>query len=394
MATGCVPTPQVRLSHDQVAAFRLRRHHLAERLPAGELVRAVRDVCGVQAQLAASARMALAARVEKIDSGDVDRALWEDRSLVKAWCMRGTAHLLPASDWPIYVAAVGPSVTASEMRWMARHGLTDDEARRIVDAVVGCLASGPITRCELADCVASSLGPETRKWVDHSWGGVVKLACVRGLMCFGPDQGQKATFVHRDWWLQGLPGAGNAASAGDAETFLMRQYLRSYAPATWRDFASWSGMRVTEAACIGKRLADDLVEVSVEGQAGFVLQEDLEAIQTAVLSASAPSVRLLPSFDSFLLGHDDKSHLVNSELYRRVFRKAGWLSPVVLVNGRVAGVWAQERKGHKLAVTVEPFGVFSEEERDLVAVEADNLGRFLGLPAQLRIVLCHPIQAS
>lgn|GEM_PF-4956758 len=249
--------------------------------------------------------------------------------------------------------------------------------------------------------MASSIGLETRGWVDHSWGGVVKLASLQGLVCFGPDQGQKATFVHRDRWLHGLLGSAtgdgdakgsDAAPAEDAGAFLMRRYLRSYGPATWRDFASWTGMKVSDTACIGGRLAGDLAEVSVEGQPAWVLRENLEAIrQTAALSAPGaltpgPSVRLLPSFDPFLLGHADKSRFVDDDYYKRVFRKAGWLSPVLPVNGRIAGVWALKRKGRKLVITVELFGVLSSDERDLVAAEADNLGRFLGMPTQLRIV--------
>ncbi len=372
----------VALSLDQVIAFRLQRHHLAERAPAKELVAVVRDVCGIQAQLGSAARMALWARVQGIAPDDVDRALWEERALAKTWCMRGTVHLIPAADVPVYVAALRQSTVAEEMRWMARYGLGSDKVQNMVACIAECLASGPLTRRDLADCVASSLGPEARKWIEHAWGGVVKQASLQGLVCFGPDRGQETTFVRQDRWLPGPPRQEDMAT-GDAGTLLMRGYLHGYGPATWQDFASWTGMPVKDTASIGRRLTDDLVEVSVEGRPGFLLREDLTAVQTAALGE--PAVRLLPSFDPYLLGHGDRSHLVSDAHYKRVFRKAGWLSPVVLVNGRVAGVWSHERKGRKLMITVEPFGGLSSAACDRIGAEAEDIGRFLGLSALVKM---------
>src|SRR5439155_7764 len=79
-----------------------------------------------------------------------------------------------------------------------------------------------------------------------------------------------------------------------------------------------------------------------------------------------PVVRLLPSFDAFLLGVKDKSHLVDPGHYKRVYRPQGWLSPVVLVDGRVGGVWSHERKGARLSVRVTPFGRMSPTVRSRV----------------------------
>jgi len=91
---------------DRIHRFRLRRHHLVARVPREDLPRVVSDIAGVQAQMLPFARLALWARVRRLRSEDVDRALWTDRTLVRTWAMRGTLHLLRSEDLPVYVAGL------------------------------------------------------------------------------------------------------------------------------------------------------------------------------------------------------------------------------------------------------------------------------------------------
>jgi hypothetical protein len=95
--------PEYSLSWAQVSAFRLRRHYLMNRAVPKLLSAVVRDVCGIQAQLMTAAQMALWARVQYLTPQDIERALWQERALVKTWCMRGTLHLLPTEDLSILV---------------------------------------------------------------------------------------------------------------------------------------------------------------------------------------------------------------------------------------------------------------------------------------------------
>jgi uncharacterized protein YcaQ len=365
------------LSWPQVLRFRLRRQHLVGRAAPGSLVEVVRDVGGIQAQLFSAAQVALWTRVRDLSPGEVKRALWEDRRLVKTWSVRRTLHLLPAEDLPIYVGGLRRNVLRLEQGWVTRQGLSSREAEAMTDAILEALSDGPLTRRELATSVVSGLGSQARRWIEHSWGGLVTQACMRGLVCFGPNEGQKVTFVRCDRWLPNLEDV----PAEEAENALLRRYLRGYGPATPRDFATWSGMRVQEVTAIWKRLEHALAEVEVEGDRRWLLREDLEPMREDV-SDSLP-VRLLPSFDVYLLGHRDKDHLVDETRYKQVYRKAGWLSPVILRDGRVSGVWSHEKRGRSLVVTVEPFGTLPSAVRREVEAEAGGLARFLGTSGEV-----------
>jgi hypothetical protein len=87
---------------EQVLAFRLRRQRLARRIGREAILQVAADLCGLHAQVMSSAELTLWARVDELRPGDLARELWDERRLVKTWAMRGTLHLLPASDVPVW----------------------------------------------------------------------------------------------------------------------------------------------------------------------------------------------------------------------------------------------------------------------------------------------------
>lgn len=367
------PTP------GQVAAFRLRRHHLAERAPASRLVDVAADVCGVQAQLASAAELALQVRLEGLRPADLSAELYDTRRLVKTWTMRGTLHLVPAEELPVYVHARRPAAAAYNQQWLTRAAIDGDGAEALTAAIVEGLDAGPLTRRELAQQVVPRLGEWSRPFVEHSWGGVIKRAALMGLVCFGPPRGRETTFVRVADWLGPLP----ELSEEEAGRLLLARYLAAYGPATLSDFARWASLPAVTARAFRRLLGEEIVELPGGGsQPRLLLRRDLEA-----LTAEAPRdvVRLLPNFDPLLLGHVDKGHLVEPEHYKRVFRQAGWISPVVLLEGRVAGVWSHARRGGRLEVKVEPFRPL---DRRPVEMEATRLARYLG--PELRLEWAQP----
>jgi uncharacterized protein YcaQ len=383
-----VDAPQI--SAEKVAAFRLARHHLARKAPASQLPRVAGDMAGVQAQLMSAAQMSLWSRTRGLRLEDVERALWQDRTLVKVWCMRGTVHLVPSHDFAVFVRGSAGRAERSTA-WMIRAGLPVDRIERFVEAAQRAL-DRPLTRKELAERVSDSLGVSMRSKGGRGWGGpanapgfevgdsivsiggILFLACMRGIACAGPNRGNEATFVRPDVWLADW----REMSQEKAEDDLLRRYLRAHGPATVGDFAMWTYLTAADARGVWSRLEKDLTPVNVDGRTAWVLRADLPSLRRARLDR--PTVRLLPYFDSFLLGLKDKSHLVDAAHYKRVFRPEGWLSPVVLIDGRVAGMWSVDRKRRRLGIRVEAFKALRAADRTSIRDEAEDLRRFLDAP--------------
>ena len=119
-------------------ALRLERHSLAQRAPAGSMVEVAGRMCGLHAQVLSAADLQLWARVEGHRRGDLERALWEERSLVKTWLMRGTLHLVPAADLPVYVGALH-NRGEWQRAWMTAFGATEKQMERLIDAIADAL---------------------------------------------------------------------------------------------------------------------------------------------------------------------------------------------------------------------------------------------------------------
>jgi hypothetical protein len=375
------------LTWDQVTAYRLSRHHLSERAPAKALISVARDMIGAQAQLLSAAQISFWARVGDLHLADVERAL-DERSLIKAACMRRTLFLIPAADLATFVRGTARRAQ-KEINWALGKGVPERTLEAAIDAALDALDQ-PLTRPEIAERVSRTLGVQTDATHGGGWGSrrkvasvpvgeltypvvsLLHLAAARGVICYGPDRGREPTFVRAAAWL---PHWQDVAQE-EAEGNLLRWYLHACAPATARDFAWWSGLTLTEARAIWAREQAGIATVTVEGLEGGVLQEDVERLAQAELET--PPLCLLPYFDSYLLGHRERDHLVTGEHRSKIYRPQGWVSPVVLVNGRAQAVWKHTRKGDRLRVEVEAFQPLPPPITSRIHEEAHELGRFLG----------------
>jgi Winged helix DNA-binding domain len=363
----------------QISAFRLHRHGLDARVPRDRLATVIGDVCGVQAQVTVMSRIALWARLRQITLADVERALVQRRTIVKVWSMRGALHLHPSNEVLGVLGGLMPTRLPRERRWIEAAGLREEETTAMV---LHALKDGPLTRAQLVDYLAKKLGTKTKDWMDGGWGRetvgsntawqLVRPAVIRGLVCFGPSDGQEITFVRVDRWLRGSP---SMPAEADAEDALVRRYLQSFGPADPDDLRAWSGAQMRQIRAILKRLEDEIVEVDRDGRPGFLLRKDLPELEKTRTHRGV--VRLLPSFDPFMLGHYERGHLVDPAHYKDVYKDQGWLAPVVLVDGRVGGTWSYQRKSGKLEVAVRMFTSFKEDTDKQVKEEAHDLSRFL-----------------
>jgi uncharacterized protein YcaQ len=359
----------------EVLAWRLTRQHLARRVTQAEALGVVSQICGLHAQVMSSAELTLWARVEDLEPDAVQKALWEERSLVKTWAMRGTLHLLPAAELPIWVGAQGvlkPRYHAAS--WLRYFGLTREEAEVLIAAIPEALADRMLTREELAQEVGRIVGSEELGGkLRHSWGALLKPAAFRGYLLFAPSVGQNVRFARPDQWLADWQPVETERAARE----VTRRYLATYGPATREAFARWFGMTSpAHAERLIESLGDELASVEIEGTQAWMLAEHLPEV-----GATQPSgvVRLLPAFDHYVVAAPrDHEAVLPEALKSRVYRAQGWLSPVLLVDGRMEGLWRHERKRDRLIVEIEPFAEQPGWVRHAAEEEAERLARFLG----------------
>jgi hypothetical protein len=138
----------LRLTWEQVLGRRLARHYLLRSAPASALVQVAADLCGIHVQMAPSAELMLGFRVAAITRQDVHAALWEQRTLVKTVGLRGTLHLLPAQEVPLWMAANRLRFAAEERR-RRKSGIDMARFFEVVAAISDIVGAEPIGRPEL-----------------------------------------------------------------------------------------------------------------------------------------------------------------------------------------------------------------------------------------------------
>lgn len=369
-----------KLTWQQVSAWRLVQQGLLKRTDPDDLLKIVARLGGVQAQLMSAAELALWARVKDITSAEIQRLLWDERTLVKTWAMRGTLHLLVAAEFSDFVAAWSATTVKRPPSYYSYHKVTSAELTAIVETVPLVLSATPITREQLADAITEhNSNPNLHEVLLSGWGALLKPSARRGDICFGPNQGQNVTFVRPVDWL----GTWERNEPGAALRVMARRFLTTYGPATLEEFARWWGIDAPQARKLFKSMAAELTTVEVEGWQAQVLTSTLTALTSV---EPVHTVRLLPYFDPYTLAiarHSD--YLLPTALKNKVYRAQGWIAPVVLVDGRIAGVWEHAIKRNSTEITVTLFDKVTPVVQTGIAVEAEALGTFLGSNVSVKI---------
>lgn len=364
---------------DQVLARRVAAHHLDTPATDG-LVPLVRRLCGVHAQLASAAEAAVWLRTGGATGPeDVRRALAADRTLVKTWAMRGTLHLLPAADLPTWTAALGTRTFARPPSWYAYHGVTPADMALLEATVPGVLTGIPMTREELAAAVVERSGQAHLEAVLLSgWGALLKPMAARGQLAFGPPDGPRVTFVAPRAWV----GEWEPVDPERAVADVVRAILDAYGPLGLEELNRWSALDRPVLRRAVAALGDELVELDVEGQRGWVT-----VAGAAALEATEPSrvVRLLTGFDPYVVGalRQLDRLLPAPALKPAVSRASGWISPVLLDGGRIAGTWTQDLAAGRLAVTITRFGPLRPGVAEAAETEAARWSAYAGAPLDL-----------
>ncbi len=377
----------VRVSWKHVAAFRLGRHRLSKQTSLAALSSVPGDMAGAQAQVLLAGQMSIWPRVKGARLQDVESALWKDHSLVRAWGMRGTMFLLPSDELSVFVRGSARRA-AYNLNWAIRHSGSKEDVDRLLDRVAEILEE-PRTRTDLAQMLTESHGYKTKSKAAGGWGdkrkvphvkvGAISLSMgfllhiirARDVICSGPNQGTEASYVRADKWIKNWKDV----SQEKAERELLVKYLKAHGPATINDFAIWEGLYMKDAKDIWSKEAENIVEVDIQGTKASTLESDLPELESAKIDE--PVVRLVPYFDSFLLGHKSHLNIVDERNRKKVYRPQGWVSPVVLVDGRAMGVWSHAQKKNDLEVKIIPFSKLPSQVTERAKEEALDLGRFL-----------------
>ncbi len=366
----------------------LSKHYLISK--SDEVLEVISRICGLNAQVAPSPYLSLWNRVSGFAKVALEKELYGTKRTIKSWFMRGTVHIIPTDEYPIYRNALKRSMLRDWNRTLERvGGPSPPEVAELIKGILEALEEDPLTKREVGEKMGELLARYEEREGRRLLSRTIRGLSYQGLLCHAQPTGpwyhfRENRFARIDRWFHPL----KEIDENQAKRELLLRYFRGYGPATVQDFAYWAGLRVSEARGALALARDELVEVEVEGAQGqfWSLEEDLDGGQF-----DEPPPHLLPAFDPLLMGHKDKSRILNPGYKSRVFLPLADVAPVILVGGMVVGTWSHKKGKDHLIMEICPFNGIGGEQLSQVRAEAEALSAFMGFgPLSLEVKLKTP----
>jgi hypothetical protein len=369
-----------RISNDQRRVRLGIRHRLAQRADA--LDEAVRSVIGLHASDPTTVYLSARARVNDFTSQDLERALYDERSLARLWGMRTTLFVTTRDLAAIMRSASPDAFGRAERtrlkRMLADQGKTTDPGAWIDDVAARVHAElalrGEVSASELREAVPE-LGETLTFGEGKTWGGTVGvstrilfLMAAEGRIMRGRPLGTWISSQYRwsltDAWL-GSPLT--ELDPAEARAELARQWLIRFGPGTTTDLKWWAGwtLRDTRTA-LG---ATKAVEVEMADGPGWLLPDDLDSVD-----APEDWAALLPSLDSTVMGWKERGWYLG-DLQQMLFDRNGNAGPTVWWNGLIVGGWTQQDDGE---IAIRLLRDVPRTATEAIEIEADQVQRWLG----------------
>lgn len=371
------------LSLDDVRRLRMRSQRLV-----GDRPHAVSEVVAamgaVQAQSTPAARLAIRPRSTGANMESVRHATNVDRSVVRTWAMRGTLHMIAAADVRWVLELLRPRASAGRRRRLEL-GLDDELCQRALRLLERLLAGRSLTRAEIGAAL-SRHGVQVDR-TGQAMAHLLAYAARQAVICRGPDRADEPTYVLlAEWVPEPATLRGDAALAE-----LARRYVGAFGPASAADLAHWAGITLTRARQAVDLVRTELREVEVAGEPAWLRTDCC----VEPVPGDAPSVRLLPHFDNYLLGYRDRDVALDPSFAARIHAGGGMIHPAVVADGKVVARWRVDRSGSgdHVTVAVEPFRPVDHVVASGLAAEVADIGRFLGVEATLVTAPVHSAEA-
>lgn len=326
---------------DELKWMQLSHQHL---LTPVDVLCAVRDLCGVQAQFLSHALHAIAIRsgLPVVTDG-----------LVKSWAMRGTMHIFAESDLPLILHEGRTHYLRPCDTMQADVHCTAARKRELADALLSCVDHGICEREQLRQALLNTgMSRDEAESIFDPWGGLIRALCECG----------ELVHLVQEKKAYRRPASFVPVEAHTGKLALARRYFTHYGPASVKDAAYFFG--TTQKAV--RALLDELPVQRAEcaGRTYYSIASD------EIRAQSLPECVLLAGFDPLLMGYEKTESLyLPHEHLRAVFTLTGIVRPTVLLCGEIAAVWKRKNR----TVELMPLRALTSGERSAIAEETQRL---------------------
>lgn len=349
------------ISVDERRARLGRRHHLAGEAKADSVVSAAGDMVGLHASDPSTVYLAAGARVRDVTVDLIERALYEERSIVRMLGMRRTMFAAPIDLARLIQAGAATRLIAGERRrmagFLAEGGITDEPMawiKEVEEATLDALVSSGSAFAQELTKKVPELSEQISFGEGTKWAGtmgvstrILFLLALDGRIARGRPRGTWTSSQHRwapiEHWV---PGGLGGVDPAEGRREIIRRWLYTFGPGTMDDIRWWTGWTVAE---IRRALADlEMSEVDLDGLPGLLLSDDTDSV-----TAPGSWVAFLPGLDPTPMGWKEREWYLGQHK-AALFDRNGNIGPSIWHDGRIIGGWGQNQDRRVVYRLLEP----------------------------------------
>jgi hypothetical protein len=193
---------------------------------------------------------------------------------------------------------------------------------------------------------------------------IMMNAELEGLICSGPRMGRQFTYALLD---ERAP-PNKPLSREESLALLATRYFTSRGPATMRDFATWSGLKVSDCKQGIEMVQRRLVEEKIEGRVYY-------SGATQVKPRELPRMMILPIYDEYIMGYKDRSAILHVRRSTSPAPKLRYPATIVW-DGQVVGTWRRVVKNDTVQTEFDFFNTPSKEQEGAFRLAYGRLKAF------------------
>jgi hypothetical protein len=324
------------MTHNDISNLRLINQKIA-----GSECKTPKEVVSwmgaMQAQEYSMAKWAIGARLPGSTEKAIESAI-DKGEIIRTHLLRPTWHFVASDDIYWLLDLTAPQIRSAMKSNDKRLELDETVFRKSNEILEKALEGGNhLTREELMNLLKSG-GINTS--VNRS-SHLLMHAELDGILCSGITKNNKQTYAS----LPERVPEKTILNHDEALAKLARMYFRSHGPATLKDFTWWSGLPAGRARLALEMVKSEFVAETIISETYWFSAFNPEANQ------NKEKVSFLPAFDEFIISYKDRTSVLHSDNHKKAVSSNGIFRPVLVVNGKVEGIW--RRTINKAKVVVE-----------------------------------------
>lgn len=304
--------------------------------------------------------LSLVARRPSIQLGDLDEAIINDRTLIRASAFRGSLFLLNTQDYPIYFRTFGQFLMQRGLEKLADDKITKSHLFHFCDLLENADPELPMPLPEIVEIMFP--GRRERPALEVCQRIVQKL-CDMGVLIRANAKGWKGndfSYALLKKWIPDISLKPDNPETARTET--IRKYLRAYGPASMEDIAWWTGLPILQCQRSVAHLRREALRFHVDTYRDDMigLKETVELLRKK--SQCEEEIQLLPPWDPYTLGWRCRKRIADKEVMPYVYDSRGNATSVIVDTGKVIGLW-QFRDNEINVLEYHIFSQYNDRKR-------------------------------